>query len=98
MQDYQKVFENQNGYIKPSGGFFFAFLGDGSEMDLFDTLEEAKGYLGEGHKRAPLPASWVLLPSGCDIEVIADREEELQALFAELAEKEVLEQEWKVAA
>ena len=97
MQDYQKVYGNQNGYIKPSGDFFFAFLGDGSEMDLFDTLEEAKGYLGEGDKRAPLPASWVLLPSDADVEVMADREEELQALFTELAEEE-LEQEWKVAA
>ena len=97
MQDYQKVFENQNGYIKPSGGFFFAFLGDGSEMDLFDTLEEAKGYLGEGDKRAPLPASWVLIPNGADVEVMADREEELQALFTEPAEEE-LEPVWKVAA
>ena len=47
---------------------------------------------------APLPASFVLLPSGADIEVMADREEELQALFQELAEEEALEQEWKVAA
>ena len=98
MQEYQKVYENQNGYIKPSGGFFFAFLGDGSIMDLFDTLEEAKGYLGKGTGNTPaLPASWVLIPSGADVEVMADREEELQALFTELAEEE-LEQEWKVAA
>ena len=44
-----------------------------------------------------LPASWVLIPAGSDVEVTADREEELQALFTELAEEE-LEQEWKVAA
>ena len=52
----------------------------------------------------PLPASFVLLPSGTDIEVMADREEELQALFQELAEEEALEVEypqghqWKRAA
>ena len=46
---------------------------------------------------ALLPASWVLIPSGCDVEVMADREEELQALFTELAEEE-LEPVWKVAA
>ena len=97
MQEYQKVYENQNGYIKPSGGFFFAFLGDGSVMDLFDTLEEAKAYLEKPARCIPLPASFVLLPSGCDVEVMADREEELQALFTELAEEE-LEPVWKVAA
>ena len=47
---------------------------------------------------APLPASWVLLPSGMDVEVMADREEELQALMQELAAEEALEQEWKEAA
>ena len=79
MQEYQKVFENQNGYIKPSGGFFFAFLGDGSEMDLFDTVEEAKDYLEKGAGNTPaLPASWVLIPSGCDVEVMADREEDFK--------------------
>ena len=98
MQEYQKVFENQNGYIKPSGGFFFAFLSDREEMDLFDTVEEAKSYLEKGAGDAPaLPASWVLIPSGCDVEVMADREEELQALFTELAEEE-LKYDWKVAA
>ena len=52
----------------------------------------------EAQERASLPASFVLLPSGTDVEVMADREEELQALFAELAEEEALETEWKVAA
>ena len=52
----------------------------------------------EAQERASLPASFVLLPSGTDIEVMADREEELQVLMQELAAEEALEQEWKVAA
>ena len=53
---------------------------------------------------APLPASWVLIPSGTDVEVMADREEELQVLMQELAAEEILEiedpkgHEWKEAA
>ena len=52
----------------------------------------------EAQERASLPASFVLLPSGADIEVMADREEELQALMQELAAEEALKVEWKEAA
>ena len=37
---------------------------------------------------ATRPASFVLLPHPTDIEVVADREEELQALFEELNREE----------
>ena len=52
----------------------------------------------EAQERASLPASFVLVPSGTDVEVMADREEELQVLMQELAAEEALEQEWKEAA
>ena len=52
----------------------------------------------EAQERASLPASFVLMPSGVDVEVMADREEELQTLMQELAAEEALEQEWKRAA
>ena len=64
MQEYQKVFKNQNGYADTNGRFYFAFLGDGSEMDIFDTLEEAKAYLEKPARCIPCPASFVLIPSG----------------------------------
>ena len=37
---------------------------------------------------APRPASFVLLPHPHDVEVLADREEELQTLFEELNREE----------
>ena len=52
----------------------------------------------EAQERASLPASFVLVPTGTDVEVMADREEELQAFIQELAAEETLENEWKVAA
>ncbi len=104
--DFTKLItRNQYERLAKVKGYKNAYLLSFEELERIagEGEEEAKALYKraqelEAQERASLPASWVLIPSGCDVEVMADREEELQALFTELAEEEVLEQEWKVAA
>ena len=104
--DFSKLItRNQYEKVARAKGYRQAHLMSYVDLERIATesAEEAKALYKrakekEAQERASLPASFVLMPSGVDVEVMADREEELQTLMQELAAEEALEQEWKEAA